>query len=94
MNNTGTDGNHVKDFRSNCYVEFSLATSGECKIDLKSKVDVFFGKSIRKLVEDILNHFEIEQVTIVIEDASALGFVLAARIEAAIKKKENRTMIS
>lgn len=86
MNKTGTAGNQGKDVRSDCYVEFSLAASGGRKIDLKSKVDVIFGKSIRKLVDDILDHFEIEHASVLIEDAGALEFVLAARIEAAIKK--------
>ena len=85
MNKTGTAGNQGKDVRSDCFVEFSRATSGGHNIDLKSKVEVIFGKSIRKLVKNILNHFEIEHANVIIEDAGALEFVLAARIEAAIK---------
>jgi len=50
-----------------------------------SKVKVLYGQSILKLAGDILDHFEIAHARLDIEDSGALPFVLAARIEAAIK---------
>jgi len=86
MLNTGIAGNRGKDVRSDCFIEFSPASRGGLKIELKSKVNALFGKSIRKLAENILDHFDIKHAHLLIEDASALEFVMAARIEAAIKK--------
>jgi citrate lyase subunit beta / citryl-CoA lyase len=86
MLNKGIAGNRGKDIRSDCYIEFSPKTKGGLKIELNSKVNALFGKSIRTLAEKILNHFDIKHANLLIEDAGALEFVLSARIEAAIKK--------
>ena len=45
-----------------------------------------FGKSITKLTNEILSFYDLKNVKIYIEDTGAVEFVLAARIEAAIKK--------
>lgn len=71
--------------RSDCEVSIELTNTGGIEIDLKSKVDVMFGKANRKLIKDILTHFEIENAKVVITDKGALPFVIAARLEAAIK---------
>lgn len=89
MDTTGTAGNRGKDVRSDCYVEFRLAESGGQKIDIKSKVDAVYGKSNRDLATRMLDYFNIDNASLLIEDAGALEFVLAARIEAAIKKVIN-----
>lgn len=89
MSKTGTAGNRGKDVRSDCYVEFTPQNNGGRKIEITSKVNALYGKSIRKLAENILDHFKIENAALLIEDAGALEFVLAARIEAAIKKVES-----
>ncbi|MBN2668300.1 MAG: citrate lyase acyl carrier protein [Bacteroidales bacterium] len=70
--------------RSDCEVQIELKQSGGINIDLKSKVDVMFGKANRQLINDVLKHFEIENANITITDKGALPFVIAARIEAAI----------
>lgn len=89
MANTGTAGNHGKDVRSDCYVEFTLKKNGGRKIEINSKVNALFGKSILQLAGKILDHFGIHHALLNIEDAGALDFVLAARIEAAIRKVVN-----
>ncbi len=86
MNNTASAGNRGKEIRSDCYVELEVLPSGGIDINLKSKVEALYGKSIRKLVNRVLDYFEIQHAKILIEDAGALDFVLAARIEAAVKK--------
>lgn len=55
------------------------------QIDLQSKVEAMYGESIRKLITEILDHFKIHHATVSIEDSGALPFVIAARMEAAIK---------
>jgi len=71
--------------RSDCEVSIELTNSGGIKIDLKSKVEALFGDSIRELIKDELKFFGIENANIIMVDKGALPFVIAARIEAAIK---------
>ena len=79
-------GNKGKGIRSDCYVSLELTKEGGIDIQLISKVKVLFGASIIDLAKEILNFFEIKNAKILIEDSGALPFVIAARIEAAIKK--------
>jgi citrate lyase subunit beta/citryl-CoA lyase len=85
MDKTGYAGNRGPDVRSDCYIELHLKESGGLQINLKSKVAALYGDAIEKLAKDILEYFEIEHALLLIEDAGALDFVLAARIEAAVK---------
>lgn len=82
-------GNQGPDVRSDCHVSITLTESGGHDIRLKSKVEVMFGKSIREQVGEILNFFDIGNAVIEITDSGALPFVIAARMEAAIKKLIN-----
>ena len=86
MDKKGTAGNRGAEVRSDCYVEFTLKKDGGRIIDIQSKVAALFGKSIENLAENMLDKFNIGHASLLIEDAGALEFVLAARIEAAIKK--------
>ncbi len=79
----GKQGDKV---RSDCYVEFRTKRSGGLKIEVKSKVQSMFGKSIRNLAEEMLNFFEIKNAELYIEDYGALEPTLMARIEIAIKR--------
>jgi len=72
--------------RSDCYIEIELKKSGGLKIDLKSKVDSMFGDSIRDHVKKMSEFFGLKNANILIEDAGALPFVIAARFELAVKK--------
>lgn len=86
MKKTGISGNRGRAIKSDCYVEFELLTKGGIQIEMSSKVDAYYGNSNRKLIKEILNFFEIEHCLLKIEDTGALEFVIAARVEAAIKK--------
>lgn len=84
--NVASAGKRGDKVRSDCYIEIELKKSGGLKIDLKSKVDSMFGDSIREQVQDMCNFFEIKHANILVEDAGALQFTLAARFELAVKK--------
>ncbi|MEI7489819.1 MAG: aldolase/citrate lyase family protein [Bacteroidota bacterium] len=81
-----TTGNKGKGIRSDCFVTLELTTAGGINLQLESKVGVMFGESIRKLALEIMGFFVIKHANLKIEDLGALPLVLAARIEAAIKK--------
>ncbi len=79
-------GNRGEGVRSDCFVSLTLREKGKTEIVLKSKVDVMYGYSNRQLIKDILDHFDIKHAHVEIEDTGALPFVIAARMEAAIKQ--------
>lgn len=81
-----TTGNKGKAIRSDCSVTLELREAGGIDLNLITKVEVMYGESIRKQIREILDFFEIQHAYIQIEDSGALPFVLAARIEAAIKQ--------
>lgn len=82
-------GNLGENVRSDCFVRFDLTNSGGISLDIKSKVGYLFGESNRKLCLDIINFFEIKNAKVEVIDQGALPFVIAARLEAAIKKLTN-----
>ena len=81
-----TAGNTGKKVRSDCFVSLELTEKGGINIDLKSKVEVMYGNSIRELARKELDFFGIENANLEIEDSGALEFTLSARIESAVKQ--------
>jgi citrate lyase subunit beta / citryl-CoA lyase len=79
-------GNFGKGIRSDCKVTLELKDKGGVDIELISKVEIYFGKAIRTLAENELVYFGIENARLKIEDSGALDYVIAARIEAAVKQ--------
>lgn len=79
----GKQGDKV---RSDCYFEIELTTSGGIELEVKSKVETMYGESIRKLILDMCEYFEIANAHVLLEDSGALPFVLAARFELAVKR--------
>jgi citrate lyase subunit beta/citryl-CoA lyase len=85
MDKKGIAGNAGPGVKSDCRVVFTPRNSGGRVIDLKSRVEAYYGNSIRKLADNMLDLFGVEHGELQIEDSGALEFVLAARIEAAVK---------
>ncbi len=82
-------GNKGDKVRSDCWVGLIIGDNVKgINLNLKSKVEVLYGDSIRELVYDMLKFFEIEDIEIEVIDNGALPFVLMARIEAAIRRLE------
>lgn len=86
MENTILIGNAGPGIRSDCKITLDINSSGGIQIELKSKVNSMYGKSIRNLIADELSFFGIENAKVKVEDSGALAFVIAARLEYAIKK--------
>jgi len=59
---------------------------GGLEIDLKSKVEPYYGDAIRKQIVEVLGQLGVTTGRIEIEDAGALPFVIAARIEGAVRR--------
>jgi citrate lyase subunit beta / citryl-CoA lyase len=84
--NKAISGKRGDSVRSDCYFEIELKNSGGIKIDLKSKVDVMYGESIKQMILDMCKFFGLKDAKILLEDNGALPFVLAARFELAVKR--------
>ncbi len=81
-----TTGNHGEKVRSDCQVTLEITKEGGRKINVESKVQSMYGKSNLELIHAVLDHFEIEHCKLQLLDSGALRFVIAARMEAAIKQ--------
>lgn len=72
--------------RSDAFVDVTINNSGGLQIDLQSKVQKLFGEHLKRFVDDVLQTLELQHATIRIEDQGALDWVLAARIETAVRR--------
>ncbi len=81
-----TAGNKGDNIRSDCWVSIELKSSRGLDIRLNSKVASMFGDDIISLTKDVLNSVAIENAVIEIEDKGALDWVIAARLEAAVRQ--------
>ena len=86
MGNIATSGNKGKGVRSDCFITIELTDKEGIDIQLQSKVGVIFGEEIIKEIKDILNYFGITKTKVHLEDSGALAFIIAARVEAAVKQ--------
>ncbi len=89
MEKTGITGNHGDKIRSDCRVTLTLNESGGRQVQLESKVAAMYGKSIRILIDEVLDFYDIAHANVKLEDSGALPHVLAARLEAAVKMVSN-----
>jgi len=82
----GEAGRSGGDVRSDLHVSFEERTSGGIVIDLRSRVELYYGGAIRQQVRDVLRELSVEHAFVDIVDEGALPFVIAARIEAAVRR--------
>src|SRR5664280_1169004 len=81
-----TTGNAGPKIRSDCEITMELTARGGIRIDLSSKVKALYGDSIIDLCKVILKFFNIKDASLKVNDSGALPFVIAARLEAAIRR--------
>jgi len=79
-------GNKGKGIRSDCFITIEITQSGGLDICVESKVKAIYGDDILKQMTEMLRYFSVENARLAIEDTGALRFVIAARLEAAIKQ--------
>jgi len=79
-------GRRGEDVRSDCWVSVSLTDGRGIEVSLRSKVEAMYGDSIRALVRAVLAKLGVRDALVEIEDVGALPFVIAARLEAAVRR--------
>jgi citrate lyase subunit beta/citryl-CoA lyase len=78
-------GNAGPKVRSDIEVTLELTGSGGIELIIKSKVKSMYGRAIEEQCRDLMKYFEIKNARLSVNDSGALPFVIAARIEAAVK---------
>ncbi len=72
--------------RSDCWIRVELRDRGGIEVILESKVAGMYGRSIEDLVRQGCAVMGLEHAAVTIEDQGALPFVLAARLETAVRR--------
>jgi len=80
-----TTGNAGPKVRSDIEVTLALTDSGGIELEMKSRVKTMYGKAIEKQCRELLDFFDIKNAKLTVNDSGALPFVIAARVEAAVK---------
>jgi citrate lyase subunit beta/citryl-CoA lyase len=83
---TGEAGHYGKDVRSDLHVAIEPRESGGLEITLESRVAPYYGGSIVAQARQVLEALGVRDARVAIHDEGALPFVIAARIEAAVKR--------
>lgn len=81
--NLGEAGNRGDGVRSDCWVGVNIGREAELR--LRSRVEALYGESIRAQVKEVIDSLGTGPLAIEIDDGGALPWVIAARIEAAVK---------
>jgi citrate lyase subunit beta/citryl-CoA lyase len=82
----GQAGRRGDQVRSDCWISVEVRESGGIAVALRSKVASMYGDSIRATVERGLAALGVKHAAVEVEDAGALPFILAARLETAVKR--------
>ena len=83
---TSEAGHWGKDVRSDMHVAFEARDSGGVEISLESRVAPYYGDAILEQARQVLDELDIKHARLTIHDEGALPFVIAARIEAAVRR--------
>ena len=82
----GEAGHWGKDVRSDAHVWIEPRDRGGIDIVLESRVKPYYGEAIRNQTESALEALAVAHAQVLIHDEGALPFVIAARIETAVKR--------
>ncbi len=82
----GEAGRRGDDVRSDLYAALVPRSEGGVRVNLVSRVALYYGEAIRKQAEEVLRDLAIEHCELHLDDKGALPYVIAARIEAAARR--------
>ncbi len=83
---TGTAGHCGPDVRSDLQVRIETRETGGILIEIESRVKTYYGDAIRRQTEEVLEALGVRHACVEIHDEGALPFVIAARVEAAVRR--------
>ena len=82
----GEAGHWGKEVRSDAHVVFELHAEGGVEVALESRVAAYYGENILAQARQVLAGLGVGDARMAINDEGALPFVIAARIEAAVRR--------
>ena len=82
----GEAGHSGAEIRSDVQVRVEPRDRGGVDIAIESRVQAYYGTSIRRQGEEVLEALGVRHAQVQIHDEGALPFVIAARIEAAVRR--------
>jgi citrate lyase subunit beta/citryl-CoA lyase len=82
----GEAGREGKDVRSDLHVSFEPCESGGVEIEVQSRVKALYGATIEAQAREVLGALGVTNGRLVLHDQGALPFVIAARIECAVRR--------
>ena len=82
----GVAGHCGPEIRSDLQVRLEPKDRGGLQIEIRSRVETYYGDLIRRQAEEVLEALGIRHARAEIHDEGALPFVIAARIEAAARR--------
>lgn len=83
---TGSAGRQGPEVRSDCRVTLQPLRSGGLALSVRSKVAPYYGAAIDEQLRAALKALGVRHARVELDDAGALPFVLAARLEAAARR--------
>ena len=83
---TGEAGHWGKEVRSDLHVALEARAEGGVEIALESRVAAYYGENILAQARQVVADLGVRDAHVVIHDEGALPFVIAARIEAAVRR--------
>jgi citrate lyase subunit beta/citryl-CoA lyase len=79
-------GSMGKDVRSDLHVSVEPRDSGGIELGLESRVAPYYGEAILSQARQVLESLGVKNAKVAIHDAGALPYVIAARIETAVRR--------
>jgi len=79
-------GHSGSEIRSDLHVKIEIRDAGGIQVQLESRVEPYYGVSIRRQAEEVLEALGLRHAILEIRDEGALPFVIRARIEAAARR--------
>ncbi len=79
-------GHWGAEVRSDLHVAFEARNSGGIEISLESRVAAYYGQAIVRQAREVLDDLGVKHACVTIHDEGALPYVIAARIEAAVRR--------
>ena len=86
MTGVGEAGPRGARARSDCWVRVEIRDGGGIDLGVRSKVEAMYGEAVRRTCRAVLDALGVRHAVVSVEDQGALDFVLAARLEAAVKR--------
>ena len=86
MTGVGEAGPRGEHARSDCWVRVEIRAGGGIDLGVRSKVEAMYGEAVRQTCHAVLDALGVRHAVVSVEDQGALDFVLAARLEAAVKR--------